>query len=199
MEKALEETADRIEQMAKEAAALEKGKGESTRALQPVKAELDAVEADLEARRNGIAAAENRVVEVRGEAEAKRAGLVDVRIDLAEKRQRLELIDRGLVGLERQSEELSRLAVRRGQEMDTLHEQIAVLENEIEEQRSRAREIETTLTISLHSVDEDRAALKTAEQRIQELEDILTGQRQAPSSSPTTPRATCKIKMPSYA
>src|SRR5690606_37793598 len=90
------------------------------------------------AQRENIQKLETRIVEVRTDRDGKRETLAQARLELAERRQKVEVIDRGLGEMERRRQQLSELLVQRQTEIEAWSEQIGELEREAEEQRSRA-------------------------------------------------------------
>lgn len=174
----LEENTTRSAQLAKDLEALEKNRDESLQRLETAQKQLADVEAEIESQRKAIGESEKQIEKLRQERDVRREGLSEVRLELAEKRQRLELIDRSLDEIEKQSGELSQLSIKRSQEIDSQHEQIAELEKEAKEQKEKAAQIDKTLKVTMESLEKDRKILMGAEAEIKDLEKSLSALRE---------------------
>lgn len=126
-----------------------------------------------------IEATEAEITQLRTDADGHKDGLADVRLDLAEKRQRLELLNRGLNETEVQRRELNERVLRHNQEADALTEQIGGLKTDTETGQQRAAEIEKTLETTTANLKEIQVALKAIEEQITEKEGSLDGVRRA--------------------
>jgi chromosome segregation protein len=80
------------------------------------------------AQRERISRAWRRIVELRTDRDVKRESLAQARLELAERRQRVEVLDRGLADMERRRSQLSELLVQRQQEIEVWSEQVSELE-----------------------------------------------------------------------
>ncbi len=197
-ERAVTQTlAQNAEQLARQKAqleALESSRQEMTERLEKGRAQLAEAEAQIEGQKAAIAAKEADVNTARGRRDAHQESLNQIRIELAEKRQRLELLDRGLGDLQRQkSDAQNRLETRR-REIDTLVEQIARFEAESAESQAKAGRLAETLAVTNESLAKDRAELQNVEQLIREREDAMRGERDIQGSK-AVDLTQCEVKL----
>lgn len=157
---------------------LEEAHQASETRLKQAREELFRAEGAIDGQRKAIEKAEQQVAKAREERDSRRENMADVRLQLAEKKQRLESIDRNLSALKEKSEELHDLRIRREQELDTIHEQIEERKEEEKQQSERAQEVEKTLVVVRQSLDKDREAFQKAEERVKALEKDLAGFRE---------------------
>lgn len=158
---------------------LESHKGESMARLESARKELEATEADIEAWKQRIVESEEAVAGLRKEREAKREAFDEVRFDVSQKRQRLELLDRGLNDLQRKSKETEQTRIKRIEEVEQLQKQIAALEQESAQHLGAEKEIQGRLDIIMAALEKDRLALKEVEQRIAVVEEGFAPKREA--------------------
>ena len=103
---------------------------------------------------------ETTISKARETREAKREALADVRLELAEKKQRLETLDRSLGEVQRESADLQDRILRRNQEIDNLNEQISKLGGTAESELAKSAELKRTLEVAVTQLESDRTALK---------------------------------------
>lgn len=151
--------------------------GDSVTSLETAKQELEAAEKNLiDSRKNGTDL-EDAIHLAREQRDAKREALSDVRLELAEKKQRLQSVDRALGEVQRETASLQERIIRRNQEIDTLNEQIQQLTKAGQEERAKSLEFEKTLQLSTDQLDKNRAALKQFDLEINEIDSGLSGRR----------------------
>jgi len=124
-------------------------------------------DAKLVAVRAEIDATERQINTHRGERDVKREAVGQARFDLAEKRQRLEVLSRGLSEIESRRSALAEMHTTRGHEIEMWSIQVDELRTEAAEQRTRAEESARTLAIAQESVEKTR-------QELVQLEEVLT-------------------------
>ena len=124
-EESISQNEERAKQVESGLQSLENNREESLEKLELARKQLTEAEFEIEKQREDITAAELKVQEDREHKESEYEMLSEVRLDLAEKRQRLQLLDRGLSEIDNQVRELDQLYLKREQEIDTLNEQIA--------------------------------------------------------------------------
>jgi chromosome segregation protein len=107
---------------------------------------------------------------VRAGRDVKRESLAQARLDLAERRQKVEVLDKGLGEMERRREQIGDLLIQRQQEIETWTVQIEELEKEEASQRAAASRIADTLAISQEQVEKVRLELLAVENAIGLLE-----------------------------
>lgn len=173
----IEHNARNRSQAEDEVARLDAKHGDSVAELEQAKEELAASEQGLKDERQGGSDLEAAINRAREERDHKREALADVRLELAEKKQRLESADRALGEVQRETANLQHRILRRNQEIDTLNEQIAQLKRAAGEEAEKSDELGKTLTIATEALDKDRQDLKATDALIHEIDDGLSGRR----------------------
>ena len=158
---------------------LESSKDESTARLEAAKKELAGTEADIEEQKAKITASEKAVEDLRLERETKREQFDEVRFEVAQKRQRLELLDRGLNELQRKSKETEETRIRLIEETEQLHRQIAALTEEGEAHKEAEKKIQAEMDKVMEVLETDRAALKEVEKKIAVVEEGFAPKRES--------------------
>lgn len=156
---------------------LDEKHGDSVAELEAAKEELAAAEQGLHAERQSGTDLEAAIEGAREERDHKREALSDVRLELAEKKQRLESADRALGEVQRETANLQHRILRRNQEIDTINEQIAQLKESGEYEQSKSVELAKTLAIASEELDTDRLQLQEVDAVINEIDDGLSGRR----------------------
>lgn len=176
-EQALKDNLAATERQQRQLDELEKTRADLESRLEKAKDALGTAEKAVEDSKAAVIATEETIKQLREEVDSHRDGLAEVRLDLAEKRQRLELLNRGLNETEVQRRELEERALRRSQEADTLTEQTGSLETEAQQCRERAAEIEITLETTTENLKQTKETLNEIEQQISTKEESLDGVR----------------------
>ncbi|BET66864.1 chromosome segregation protein SMC [Opitutales bacterium ASA1] len=114
--------------------------------------------------------AEKSLAALRAERDVKLEALSQARFDLAEKKQRLEVLNRGLSEIASRRSSLQESRTSRMREIDVWTEQIAQLADEAAAQRARAEECAHTLEVAQTTVASTRAELVRIEESLQVLE-----------------------------
>ena len=179
----LAQNADTAARQQRQLDELEQTRAEAEHRLQRAQADLAAAEGQITGQREVIAAAEEKLTTLRAERDRRQDSLANARLELAEKRQRLNVLDHGLDELQAQRRDLDSRLLRRSQELDTAREQIADLETEAASQSDRATQIQTTLAAATASLDADRLSLARLENDIHQIEESLSGERQSQRQS----------------
>src|SRR5208282_2463890 len=113
----------------------------------------------------------------RGDRDRKREHLAQARLDLAERRQKVEVLDRGLSEMERRRHQLGELLALRQNEIESWTEQMAALEAEAAALTERSAQLTDTLRVAQEQVEEVRAGLLEVEGAISGLERAQAGER----------------------
>jgi len=100
----------------------------------------------------------------------KRESLAQARLELAERRQKVEVLDRGLGEMEKRRHQLDDLLVQRQTEIESWSGQTGELERESATQRERAAQIGGTLGVAQEQVEKIRVELLELERAISALE-----------------------------
>jgi chromosome segregation protein len=158
---------------------LEASKDESTQRLEAARKELEETEADIEAQKKLIADAEGKVEEFRKQREAKREHFDEVRFEVARKKQRLELLDRGLSELQRKSKENEESRIKRLEETEELTKQIENLQKEAGEHTEVEKKIQGSLEKLIAKLEQDRNALREVERKIAVVDEGIAPKRES--------------------
>ena len=197
-ERAVNQTlAQNAEQLARQKAqleTLEASRQEMTQRLEKGRAQLAQAEAQIEGQKAAIAAREADVEAARQRRDAQQESLNQIRIELAEKRQQLELLDRGLGDLQRQKSDAQTRLENRRREIDALTEQIARFESDGAESLAKAARLAETLSVTNESLAKDRAELQNIEQLIHQREDAMRGERDIQGSK-ALELTQCEVKL----
>jgi chromosome segregation protein len=89
----------------------------------------------------------------------------------------LESLDRALSEVQRETSSLQERILRRNQEIDTIHEQIAKLKGSRVSESEKSVELEKTLTVATEQLEQDRQALKEMDVKISSIDSGLAERR----------------------
>jgi chromosome segregation protein len=176
-QKAHDDAVSRLARMENELNNLKREHDEALSRLAKAQAQLAEAEAGVTAQKATVAATEAIIVDKRADRDQKKEILAQARLELAERRQKVEVLDRGLTEMERRGEQLAELITQRQIELETWTEQVAVLEEQGTGQKRRAEEILTTLGVAQENVEKVRVELSTVEQEITTVEEGLSSIR----------------------
>jgi chromosome segregation protein len=166
----VEDVTNRVRRMEAELAALEHARNEAHARWEKAQKGLAEADAAASAQRDVILRLETRIVETRTDRDVKRDSLAQSRLELAERRQKVEVLDRGLGEMERRRLQLGELLVQRQQEIEVWTEQTASLARESAEQRARGEQIAATFGVAQEQVEKVRVELVEIEREISGLE-----------------------------
>jgi chromosome segregation protein len=164
---------------------LKRDHDEALARLAKAQIQLAEAEAGVNAQKGTVTATETVISEKRADRDQKKEILAQARLELAERRQKVEVLDRGLTEMERRGEQLEELITQRQIELETWTEQVAVLDEQGTGQQRRAEEILTTLGIAQENVEKVRVELSTVEQEITAVEEGLSSIRVEADSAQT--------------
>ncbi|MBI2516986.1 MAG: chromosome segregation protein SMC [Opitutae bacterium] len=173
-QRAHDDARTRLQRMENELTNLKRDHDEALARLAKAQAQLAEANANVEAHKQQIAATESAIAAKRADRDQKKEHLAQARLELAERRQKVEVLDRGLTEMERRRAQLADLHDQRQIEIETWTEQVSVLEQESAGQRARAEEIATTLGVAQESVERSRVELAEVEQAINAVEAGMT-------------------------
>jgi len=176
-DRAAEEAAGRLQRMERELAGLDAARIEAEQRLVRAQAGLAEAEARVSAGRQAIIAVEGQIAALRSDRDQKKEALAQARLELAERRQKVEVLDRGLGEMERRRIQIDELLAQRRQEVDVWAEQVAGLEQESVAALARAGEIARTLVVAQESVERIRGELVEIERQIATIERDQQGLR----------------------
>jgi chromosome segregation protein len=176
-ERAAEDVAGRLLRMERELAGLEQIRAEAEQRLVRAQAGLSGAEAKVATQKQAIVAVEGQIAALRADRDQKKESLAQARLDLAEHRQKVEVLDRGLGEMERRRAQIGELLAQRQQEVEVWTDQAAELAQEAAAGTVRAGEIARTLVISQESVEKIRGELVEIEHQISGIEEGQQGLR----------------------
>jgi chromosome segregation protein len=168
---------NRLQRMENELTSLKREHDEALARLAKAQEQLTVAHAAVEAQKQKISGVETTITEKRTDRDGKKESLASARLELAERRQKVEVLDRGLTEMERRRVQLADLHDQRQIEIETWTEQVAQLERDSAEQKHRAAEIAITLATAQESVEKARTELSTVEQEIEAVESGLSSIR----------------------
>ena len=165
-----EEIIAKLRRMENELTGLEQARNEAHARWEKAQIGLTTAESDGVAQREQIAQNERRIVELRTDRDVKRDSLAQARLELAERRQKVEVLDRGLGEMARRSQQRGELLVQRQQEIESWTDQVSELASESDGQRARSVQLGETLVIAQEQVEKIRVELVDVEREINGLE-----------------------------
>ncbi len=158
---------------------LEESKVISTGKLEVARQQLEETEADIENQKKLIAETEQQLVGLRQDMESKRQAFDEVRFEVAQKRQRLELMDRGLEELQRKSKENETSRIKLIEESERLEGMISDLKEEARINAESEQSIQEKLSGLMKSLEADRAKLGDLERKVAVVEEGIAPKRES--------------------
>ncbi len=122
---------------------------------------------------------EEQIVQLRESKDREYAVLSEARLDLAEKRSRLESLERGLGAIMEQQAETRSLIDRRTIEKSSLSEQSAKLDEENKSELERSKVLASEMEIALEEIEAGKVQLSQIEERVETSERALSSAREA--------------------
>jgi chromosome segregation protein len=174
-----EQLSRRLIQRKQELEMLDDSREVSEQRLAKARAELASVEAKIEAGRQNVSASEEALQSVRAERERLRELFDEIRIEMSNKRQRLELIERGVQELQSKSQEVATLGQRRQLEIQSMERQIDELCAERERFRKLAEDAQSRLQEVYGNLEAVNTQFKAVESALQELDSGMNADRDA--------------------
>ena len=107
----------------------------------------------------------------------KFSALSGAKLDLAEKKSRLENLERGLSAIREQQRETSEIIERRKTEKNSIEEQIKNIDSDAESEKTKAQKIAEELESAMRVIEENRASLNESEMRVAEFEETMNLER----------------------
>jgi chromosome segregation protein len=169
----LEESATRLRRMERELAELALARNEAQERWTKAQAGLAEADGAVNAQREKLRQLEAGIAGARTDRDAKRDALAHARLELAERRQKVEVLDRGLDEMERRRRQLGELLAQRQQEIESWVEQVGELEQAAVNERSRAAQLAETLSVAQQQVETIRTELVGVEAEIGGLETAM--------------------------
>ncbi len=177
-EKSLGDNAAAISRQKNLLAEFEANREQAKVRMEEAQAGLAAKENEIAEARERIAAQEARTAELRKISDDGRDALNEIRFELAQKKQRLELFERELAETRAQIEEISSQIATREREKNMMSAQIAAFGEQAENARSRAEQLAGTIAEAARALDAQRAALAALEAETETLDRSLSAERE---------------------
>ncbi|HLP08282.1 MAG TPA: chromosome segregation protein SMC [Opitutaceae bacterium] len=169
-QRALDEAEQRVARLERDVEGLESMRQEAEAKFAKAQAVLIEVDKAITAGRESIAANEAKIVEIRNARDVQRETLGHARLELAERRQRVEIIDRGLGEMVKRRQQLAELLEQRRSELEMWTAQVAELEAAEQGQAARVEELARTQAVAQESVEAIRRELAELEQAVNAVE-----------------------------
>lgn len=169
-EQLINRTVEQLNQINKTYNESKKHLDEGVKALQKIQGGMDGL-------REGVTKDEELIIKIRQERDDQREVLSEMRVELAERRQKLEMIDQGLSETENRRKGLIHRQEQRQKDMHRFEDQIQQLQNESEECKIRVAELEKVLVETIGNLERERQGLMLIEGVIKELDEKLTSRR----------------------
>ena len=156
---------------------MENSRFEAQGRLDAAQKEMQQAEDALALGRETIAQNEAKIAELRMQKEQKFSALSGARLDLAEKKSKLENLERGLSAIRQQQAETRELIAKRESEKRTILEQIQTLESDSKSSDERAKAIAQQLESAQKLIDERKLLLSESESKVAEFEESMKSKR----------------------
>lgn len=169
-QRALDEAEQRVARLERDVEGLESMRQEAEAKFAKAQAVLLEVDKAITAGRESTAANEAKIVEIRNQRDVQRETLGHARLELAERRQRVEIIDRGLGEMVKRRQQLADLLEQRRSELEMWTAQVAEFEAAEQGQAARVEELARTQAVAQESVEAIRRELAELEQAVSAVE-----------------------------
>lgn len=176
--KSLEEAQAQMARRNRELEELEGGHKASEEGLQRAQEALSQAESAVEQQKTAIEDQEQAVVRLREVRENLRERFNEARLEVAERKQRLEMLDRGLEEIEKQTVESDALLNRRAQESDALREQREEWTRRGAVETERAKEIESSIEQTIEGLNRSREQASALDREISAMEQEVSKLRE---------------------
>lgn len=173
-----EKTAD-AERKTAQLAEMENSRFELEDRLKSATEQLAQAEQTIEKAKSLSAAKEEELATLRETKDQKYAVMSETRLKLAEKKSRLESLERGLGAIKQQQAETEMLIQKRRGELAAAGELSAAFDAETEAERNRAAQLAETLEASVGHIAQQNQKAAELENALSEFENSLSGDREA--------------------
>lgn len=150
--------------------------------------ELEKIQIKIDALKEGTILEEEQIAKIRQERDDEREILAEMRIELAERKQKLQMIDQGLSENENRKNGLVQKYEQRQKDIHRFTDQVQQLQNQSETCKVQADELQKTLTENTINLDKERQGLIDIENLIKELDEKLASCRKELHSQETNLR-----------
>ena len=183
-----------IEKKTAAMAEMENSRFEAQDRLNSAMKALEDAEKSISESRNLISETEAQIAELRETKDQKYAVLSETRLELAAKKSRLESLERGLGAIREQQAETRALIERRTIESQSIARQIENFDAETLSERERAKNLAENLEAALGEIEAQRVKVAESETSIAEYENSLSAEREAHMRK-TSEKNECQIRI----
>ncbi len=183
-----------IEKKTAAMAEMENSRFEAQDRLNSAMKALEDAEKSISESRNLISETEAQIAELRETKDQKYAVLSETRLELAAKKSRLESLERGLGAIREQQAETRALIERRTIESQSIARQIENFDAETLSERERAKNLAENLEAALGEIETQRVKVAESETSIAEYENSLSAEREAHMRK-TSEKNECQIRI----
>ena len=191
---AFSEKNSEIEKKTAAMAEMENSRFEAQDRLNSAMKALEDAEKSISESRNLISETEAQIAELRETKDQKYAVLSETRLELAAKKSRLESLERGLGAIREQQAETRALIERRTVESQSIARQIENFDAETLSERERAKNLAENLEAALGEIEAQRVKVAESETSIAEYENSLSAEREAHMRK-TSEKNECQIRI----
>lgn len=191
---AFSEKNSEIEKKTAAMAEMENSRFEAQDRLNSAMEALKDAEKSISESRNLISETEAQIAELRETKDQKYAVLSETRLELAAKKSRLESLERGLGAIREQQAETRALIERRTIESQSIARQIENFDAETLSERERAKNLAENLEAALGEIEAQRVKVAESETSIAEYENSLSAEREAHMRK-TSEKNECQIRI----
>lgn len=191
---AFSEKNSEIEKKTAAMAEMENSRFEAQDRLNSAMKALEDAEKSISESRNLISETEAQIAELRETKDQKYAVLSETRLELAAKKSRLESLERGLGAIREQQAEMRALIERRTIESQSIARQIENFDAETLSERERAKNLAENLEAALGEIEAQRVKVAESETSIAEYENSLSAEREAHMRK-TSEKNECQIRI----
>ena len=191
---AFSEKNSEIEKKTAAMAEMESSRFEAQDRLNSAMKALEDAEKSISESRNLISETEAQIAELRETKDQKYAVLSETRLELAAKKSRLESLERGLGAIREQQAETRALIERRTIESQSIARQIENFDAETLSERERAKNLAENLEAALGEIEAQRVKVAESETSIAEYENSLSAEREAHMRK-TSEKNECQIRI----
>lgn len=191
---AFSEKNSEIEKKTAAMAEMENSRFEAQDRLNSAMKALEDAEKSISESRNLISETEAQIAELRETKDQKYAVLSETRLELAAKKSRLESLERGLGAIREQQAETRALIERRTIESQSIARQIENFDAETLSERERAKNLAENLEAALGEIEAQRVKVAESETSIAEYENSLSTEREAHMRK-TSEKNECQIRI----
>lgn len=191
---AFSEKNSEIEKKTAAMAEMENSRFEAQDRLNSAMKALEDAEKSISESRNLISETEAQIAELRETKDQKYVVLSETRLELAAKKSRLESLERGLGAIREQQAETRALIERRTIESQSIARQIENFDAETLSERERAKNLAENLEAALGEIEAQRVKVAESETSIAEYENSLSAEREAHMRK-TSEKNECQIRI----